>query len=296
MRRRSKPAEMDFILAREAQLMYQRAPNFRPVGRVVTRWRGVVPIRGGQSSTVVIDLILPPNFPRDPPICKMISNVTHPAVDPQGNIRLDILAKWKPNYHLYQVVNQLRILLTQRPPVMSVTMPQVEKGPAFDQKPAQVSSTISIPPQFEEQIKDLQDQLQLVRSELKIKDQEVHDLTKLPPQVEQRVKVLETELQYAQSTIRERDEELARLKAKIAVHKVPEMKKVETEALIPTDPTEAEIWRLESEKIAVEELLTSLEDKYHDGEVSLEEYTRLFKRYQKNLYIFRKKLKELKAN
>ncbi|MFX0197317.1 MAG: ubiquitin-conjugating enzyme E2 [Candidatus Hodarchaeota archaeon] len=296
MRRRHRPAEMDFILAREAQLMYQRAPNFRPVGGVVTRWRGVVPIRGGQSSTVVVDLILPPNFPQEPPICKMISNVKHPSVDLQGNIQLDILAKWKPNYHLYQVVNQLRVLLTQMPPVMPVSRPQVERGPTFEQNSAPVSSTVSIPPQFEDQLKDLQDQLQQVRSELKIKDQEIKDRTELPPQVEQRVKVLETELERAQTNIRKRDEELARLKAKIAVHKVPETKKVETEELIPTDPTKAEIWRLESEKIAIEELLTSLEDKYHDGEVSLEEYTRLFKHYQKNLYIFRKKLEELKAN
>jgi len=226
----------------------------------------------------------------------MISNVKHPSVDPQGNIRLDILAKWKPNFHLYQVVNQLRVLLTQMPPVMSVSRPQVERGPTFEQKSAPVSSTVSIPPQFEDQLKDLQDQLQQVRSELKIKDQEIKDRTELPPQVEQRVKVLETELERAQTNIRKRDEELARLKAKIAVHKVPETKKVETEELIPTDPTKAEIWRLESEKIAIEELLTSLEDKYHDGEVSLEEYTRLFKRYQKNLYIFRKKLEEIKAN
>ena len=296
MRRKRRTPDMDFILAREAQLMYQRAPDFRPVGGVVTRWRGVLPIRGGQSSTVVIDLVLPPNFPRDPPICKMISQVKHPAVDPNGNIQLEILGRWKPNYHLYQVVNQLRTLLTQIPPTMPVSRPQVERRPTPAQTSTSTSIPTSVPPHLEEQITGLQEQLEQVRSELKIKDQEIQDLTTIPPQGEQRVKVLETELERAHSTIRERDEDLARLKAKIAVHKVPETRKVEADELIPQDPTKAEIWRLESEKIAVEELLTSLEDKYHDGEVSLEEYTRLFKRYQKNLYIFRKKLEELKAN
>jgi len=287
---------MDFILAREAQLMYQRAPDFRPVGGVVTRWRGVLAIRGRQSSTVVIDLILPPNFPRAAPVAKMVSQVKHPAVDPHGNIRLEILKRWKPNYHLYQVVNQLRSLLTQTPPIMPVSKPQVEKRPTSRPSSSAASIPAEIPPQIEEQLKDLQEQLQQMRSEANVKDQEIKDLTTLPPQVEQRVKVLETELERAQSTIREKDEEMAWLKAKIAVHKVPETKKLEPGALMPTDPAEAEIWHLESEKIAAEELLTSLEDKYHDGEVSLEEYTRLFKRYQKNLYIFRKKLEALKAN
>jgi len=283
---------MDFILAREAQLMYQRAPDFRPVGGVVTRWRGVLAIRVAQSATVVIDLILPPNFPNAAPIAKMVSQVTHPAVDPQGNIQLDILARWKPNYHLYQVVNQLRSLLTQTPPATPVTRPQVESKPAS----TTVSPSVAIPPQIEEQIQDLQNQLKHLQSEMKVKDQEIVDLTTQPPPEEHRITVLETELERAQKTIRGKDEELARLKAKIAVHKVPETRKIDPNELIPKDPNEAKIWRLESEKIAAEELVSSLEDKYHDGEVSLEEYTRLFKRYQKNLYIFRKKLEILNAN
>ena len=169
---------------------------------------------------------------------------------------------------------------------------------SVERKPAATtgSPSVAIPPQIEEQIQDLQTQLQHLQSEMKVKDQEIVDLTTQPPPEEQRITVLETELERAQKTIREKDEEIARLKAKIAVHKVPENRKVDPDALIPKDPNEAEIWRLESEKIAAEELVSSLEDKYHDGEVSLEEYTRLFKRYQKNLYVFRKKLELLSTN
>ncbi len=281
---------MDFILAREAQLMYQRAPDFRPVGGVVTRWRGVVAVRGGQSSTVVVDLILPQNFPNAAPVAKMVSKVKHPAVDQNGSIRLEILTKWKSNYHLYQVVNQLRSLLTQTPPVIQVSKIR------DDRRHAPHTTPITTQTQISEQLNDLQDQVQQMRSELKIKDEEIKDLTSTPPQEEQRIKVLDTELERAQSTLREKDEEIARLKAKIAMHKVPETRKVDPNTLIPKDPEEAEIWHLESEKIVAEELLASLEDKYHDGEVSLEEYTRLFKRYQKNQYIFRKKLAALQSN
>ena len=203
---------------------------------------------------------------------------------------MEILTKWKSNYHLYQVVNQLRSLLTQTPPVIQVSKIRDERRLTPHTTPTTTQTQIS------EQLNDLQDQVQQMRSELKIKDEEINDLTSTPPQEEQRIKVLDTELERAQSALREKDEEIARLKAKIAMHKVPETRKVDPNTLIPKDPEEAEIWHLESEKIVAEELLASLEDKYHDGEVSLEEYTRLFKRYQKNQYIFRKKLAALQSN
>jgi len=50
---------------------------------------------------------------------------------------------------------------------------------------------------------------------------------------------------------------------------------------------------LESERIAISDLLSSLEDRYGSGEISIFEYSRLYKKYTKELYIIRKQMEYL---
>ncbi len=92
-----------------------------------------------------------------------------------------------------------------------------------------------------------------------------------------------------------KDEELARLKARMTVHNVPETGEVRKEEVIqPIAQTETLQMDLESEKIAIVDLIENLEEKFREGEVAAVEYTKLYKKYSKELYLINKKLEEAK--
>jgi hypothetical protein len=96
---------------------------------------------------------------------------------------------------------------------------------------------------------------------------------------------LRTELSSMNQQLQEKNEELARLRAKQMVHTLPSENKKQVSLSMRED--------LESERIALSELLASLEDRYSSGEISIFEYSRLYKKYTKELYTIRKQLEYL---
>ena len=68
----------------------------------------------------------------------------------------------------------------------------------------------------------------------------------------------------------------------------------EIDALIlPSDPLERHKLELESERLAIEDLLQNLEEKFENAEITATEYTKLYKRYKRRLYQIEKALQEL---
>lgn len=65
--------------------------------------------------------------------------------------------------------------------------------------------------------------------------------------------------------------------------------------MVPEDHVYREILDVESEKIAIEDLIRTLEEKFEAGEVGPTEYTKLYKKYKKQLYIVNKRLEKLQA-
>jgi hypothetical protein len=104
-----------------------------------------------------------------------------------------------------------------------------------------------------------------------------------PGSVETRV--LRTELNSLSDQLHEKEEELSRLRAQQTVQASS------TEASKSMTLTERETF--ESERLAISELLSSLEDRYSRGDISIFEYSRLFRQYMKELYIVRKQLEYL---
>ncbi len=112
------------------------------------------------------------------------------------------------------------------------------------------------------------------------------------PTVEKRVsksavetKALRTELSSLNARLTAKDEELARFRARSMIN--PE-ESSRSRSLKVSDQEE-----LESERIAISDLLSSLEDRYAAGEISIFEYSRLYKKYTKELYLLRKQLQYL---
>ncbi|MHA1232674.1 MAG: ubiquitin-conjugating enzyme E2 [Candidatus Helarchaeota archaeon] len=260
--------QLDYILAKEAELLYKRAKEFEPVGGNLKIWRGSIPGRGEYKNVnFEIEIRIPDTFPREPPTVIMITPTEHPKVDEKtGKVDLRILTYWRPNYHVYQIINSIKGLYARIPPKLAepsrARAPQIAATTSAPQSTAPVQYT---PSSKEEKL-------------------------------EKEVKRLEQELASLRENITVKDEKLAHLRGQLDVHNVPEegMSNLES-ILLPSNPIEKQILDLESEKIAIEDLLQTLEEKFDNAEIGSGEYSRLYKKYMKTLYLINKKLEELKS-
>ncbi|MFX1564645.1 MAG: ubiquitin-conjugating enzyme E2 [Promethearchaeota archaeon] len=243
-------SQQELAIAREAQLMYRRAPTFTPVESNLRRWRGK--IKGGPRSKdeFLIEIIVPPNFPAQPPVARMLTPTKHPRVDSEsGAIHLRIVTQWQPHYHVYQVVNSIKGLFAREPPVPDVT---------------REAPKVKMPP--EEEV------------------------------LQQRYQQLEREVSRLTKKVQDRDERIARMAAQIDTGSITTGEVTdedEMDALIlPADAKEREKLELESEKLAISDLLQNLEQKFDSAEINSTEYTKLYKRYKKRLYQIDKALEK----
>lgn len=244
-------SQQELAIAREAQLMFRRAPTFTPVGQNLRRWRGK--LKGGPrgKKDFLVEIIVPPNFPAQPPVARMLSPTKHPRVDPEsGAIHLRIVTQWQPHYHVYQVINSIKGLFAREPPVLDET---------------RAPTKVEMPP-----------------------SEEV---------LQQRYQQLEREVSRLTKKIQTRDEQIARMAAQIDTGTATTgdvTGEEEIDALIlPSDPKERQRLELESEKLAIEDLLQNLEQKFDSAEITSTEYTKLYKRYKRRLYQIDKALEKM---
>jgi ubiquitin-protein ligase len=242
--------QSDLAIAREAQLMYRRAPTFTPVGQNLRQWRGK--IKGGPQGKTdfLVEVIVPANYPAQPPVARMLTPTRHPRVDREsGAIHLQIVTQWQPHYHVYQVVNSLKGLFAREPPLPD----EAREAPKVEM------------PATEEIL-------------------------------QQRYQQLEKDVARLTQRIQERDEQIARMTAQIdtgraSMGESPSEEELDT-LILPSDPKERQHLELESEKLAIEDLLQNLEQKFDSAEISSVEYTKLYKRYKRRLYQIEKALGE----
>lgn len=247
--------DFELILAREAQLMYERAKGFSPLKGDLTVWRGEIAGRGEyRGLKFEVEIKIPPTFPFDPPSVRMVSPTDHPNVDPEtGRVHLSILEQWRPEYHVYHVVNTLKGTFAKVPPR------PLFKPPA---KKAVVASTSE-------------------------------PLLTATPETVEKVSTLEKQVKELQKRLQEKDEEIALLKGRLTTHGAQEVSAAGTSTVkLEVD----ERLELESEKIAIEDLLQSLEEKFESGEIDPTDYTRLYRKYKKEWYIVTKKLQRIKSS
>ena len=134
----------------------------------------------------------------------------------------------------------------------------------------------------------------------------VPDESRAPPKVEmppseevlqQRYQQLEKEVTRLTSRIQKRDEKIARMSAQIDTGTIVAGETASEEELdqliLPSDPKERQQLELESEKLAIEDLLQNLEQKFDSAEITSTEYTKLYKRYKRRLYQIDKALEGL---
>lgn len=239
--------DRDFILAREAQLVYSNsaASGFNPVGDSLVKWQGTLTYTTSRGRNMfTFEVFLPEYFPNVPPVVTAVGFMDHPNIDEDGFVQLRILDNWRAEFHLYQVIIALKNLMSRVPPT-----PRGEAAKSVRDTVARLTET---PPVAASQT------------------------------ISAETSALRTEISAISQQMQEKDEELARLRAQQVVQ-VQSSRSDEPTSLSAQD-------NLESERIALSDLLASLEDRYASGEISIFEYSRLYKKYTKELYMIRKQL------
>ena len=96
------------ILAREAQLIFSNVQGFN-MGESLRIWRGK--IKAGNGIDYEFEFVFPHGYPNQRPIIKSLTPMSHPNLSRDGTINLDIIDRWRPEFHGYQVLLQLISLL-----------------------------------------------------------------------------------------------------------------------------------------------------------------------------------------
>lgn len=290
-------SQIDFVLAREAQLMYKRAREFEPIGGNLAKWRGTILARDSQNIGFEVEITIPPEFPRQAPTVVMVTPTVHPLVDPSsGNLNLRILTYWRPEYHLYQVVNSIKGIFARIPPQLPDTFSsKLTPPPSSIASPTTAESTVPFQIPRSDTLGSEPSQ-----SDDSIESESGESIPEESPKFKElktQISDLEKELQSVQNTLLSKEQTISRLEGQMDVHNVPKVGPERLAAILhPENPKDEQINELQGEKIAVEDLMHNLEDKFENGEVNAAEYSKLYKSYQKELYLINQKLKELGIN
>ncbi|OLS24759.1 MAG: hypothetical protein HeimC3_18710 [Candidatus Heimdallarchaeota archaeon LC_3] len=102
------------------------------------------------------------------------------------------------------------------------------------------------------------------------------------------VAVMRKELDKLKEEVTKRDEELTHIRAKEAIGATGTSSYKGTK-------TEDQVASLEAEQIAISELMVNLDEKQETGEISTIEYSKLFKKYSRDLFILNKKIEFVQA-
>jgi hypothetical protein len=124
-----------------------------------------------------------------------------------------------------------------------------------------------------------------------------NELTKAEQQEIQDSAILKKQLAEIRDQMTKQEEELSRMRARdaIGIGRGPQSenqkKLAESFKHLKSDDQVAEI---ESEQIAISEMMAGLQEKHQSGEISIFDYSKLYKKYSRDLFILRKKLEYIK--
>ncbi len=115
----------DAILSKEAFLIYRYNSGFSPKNGNLYQWVGRVSDAFGQPVEVMVEI--PDNFPFNPPSIKIL-NGNHPATDPEGYLHTRKMRRWKPEYHVFQIIKEAENLIKGGKLTPSTTSAPVKVG------------------------------------------------------------------------------------------------------------------------------------------------------------------------
>lgn len=108
---------------------------------------------------------------------------------------------------------------------------------------------------------------------------------------QQKVDDINETITSLQDKIKIRDDELRKLRAELVKGTTETITKIEDEDLVlPKDMDKSESLLLQAKSVALADLLSTLDEKFKDGEISPVDFAKLYRKYTKELYIVHKKM------
>ena len=158
---------------------------------------------------------------------------------------------WKSDIHVYQVVQALFDLFKKVPPIFT----DIEKSKTIKQKP----SVESITPHVTENQRKVDD--------------------------------INLEITKLQQKIKEKDEEIQQLQEELVKDPNETLTKIDDlELMLPKDREKSQRLILEAKNVALADLISTLDEKFKDGEISPIDFAKLYRKYTKELYMVQKEL------
>jgi len=253
------------MLATEMQLIYDNIQGFNPVRGDLRKWKGPVGKIQGTNITIYATITIPPHFPRIPPQVEITPKVNHPNVDDNDFLSLQILAQWKPRYHVYQVIIDIRNLFARVParPLktkrrQAPTVPRRQYVARSERQQQAVGTMISTPVDTRNQ----------------------HAIEKLS---------IEEEILAYQSQIEELNKKIDEKRSSLIKRAGSESYDVKELTISIEDDLKASLH-------ASNDLLEILNEKFDDGDISSVDYLKLYRKYSEKSYKASKKLSYIETS
>jgi ubiquitin-protein ligase len=242
-------------IAREAQLMFTYAEGFKPIGNELNRWTGDILLTTPNGERkVTVELLVPLKYPEYPPkVLVLDKSIQHPNIEKNGNVLLNITHEWKPDIHVYQIVHALQALFKKVPPRFT------DEGVS---RPTAVKAIV-----------------QPKNNDITESQQKVDD-------VNQTITAL-------QEKISQRDEQLRKLRSELVRSPEASSKDEDIDSLLSLDGRKNQKQILQATNVALADLLSTLDEKFKDGEISPVDFAKLYRKYTKEFYMVNKQLEEI---
>lgn len=241
----------DLALARETQLMFTYTEGFSPIGSELSRWKGEILVKIPQGERAIpVEVLVPLKYPEYPP-------------------KVIVLEKNIQHPNIEKNGNVLLKITHEWKPDVHV----------YQVIHALQNLFKKVPPQFTD----------TAGAKIISKKATVQTIDSARSANQQKVDTVNQTITSLQDEIKAKDDELRKLRAELVKGSNEKISKVE-DIVLPKDKGKSEKLMIQAKSIAIADLLSTLDEKFKDGEISPVDFSKLYRKYTKELYLIHKEL------
>ncbi|MCE7736355.1 MAG: hypothetical protein GPJ54_15850 [Candidatus Heimdallarchaeota archaeon] len=106
----------DLIIAQELDWIVRNEPTFSVNGNQFTGKVGRAP----DGEDIIISIIVPEYYPFIKPEVKVITNISHPNINSDRSLDMQLLDMWEPNYRMKDIITSTRRLFVKSSKSISI--------------------------------------------------------------------------------------------------------------------------------------------------------------------------------
>lgn len=241
----------DLALARETQLMFTYTEGFSPIGSELSRWKGKIHVKIPQGERAIpVEVLVPLKYPEYPP-------------------KVIVLEKNIQHPNIEKNGNVLLKITHEWKPDVHV----------YQVIHALQNLFKKVPPQFTD----------TAGAKIRSKKATVQTVDSARSANQQKVDTINQTITSLQDKIRDKDDELRKLRAELVKGSNEKIAKIDN-IVLPKDKAKSEKLMIQAKSIAIADLLSTLDEKFKDGEISPVDFSKLYRKYTKELYLIHKEL------